>query len=268
MGKKKTILLSTRGRQMIDTTKLCSTLLLILSLTGSLCLSDNPIAPTPAVAKSVQSTTSASNIYSRVNPAVVTVRVNQGHGSGFIINRNGYIVTNAHVVHGASSVVTVMMSDARTEYAADVVGFAKNGVDLALLKIKRRGKLPTVNLGDARSIKVGDTVYAIGTPQYEFLHNTMTRGIVSSFRPEMGAIQIDAGISHGNSGGPLLNERGEVIGVNSWGLKTPIVCADDPSKICGISSGNVGLNLSISIDVVKQFLADFQRGNLSPTATI
>ncbi len=253
---------------MIDTTKLCSTLLLTLSLTGSLATADLPIAPTPAVAKSVRATASASSIYSRVNPAVVTVRVNQGHGSGFIISDDGYVVTNAHVVQGASSVVTVMMADGRTEIAADVVGFAKNKVDLALLKINRRGKLPTVTLGDARSIKVGDTVYAIGTPRYEDLHNTMTRGIVSSLRPEMGAIQIDAAINGGNSGGPLLNEWGEVIGVNSWGLITAVACADDPKKICGKSSGNVGLNLSISVDLVKQFLGDFQRGDLSPTATI
>jgi serine protease Do len=252
---------------MINTTKLCSTLLSI-GLTGSLCFADNPFALTPAVAKSVQSTTSASSIYSRVNPAVVTVRWNRGHGSGFIVSGDGYVVTNAHVVQDASSVVTVMMSDGRTEYAADVVGFAKNGVDLALLKINRRGKLPTVKLGDARSIKVGDTVYAIGTPRYEDLHNTMTRGIVSSFRPDMGAIQIDAAINNGNSGGPLLNERGEVIGVNTWGLVTHIPCTDEPSKICGTSNGNVGLNLSISVDIVKKFLGDFQRGGLSAKATI
>ena len=240
-------------------------LLTILSLTGSLFIASNT-TPTPAVAKSVQSA-SATNIYERVNPAVVTVRVNEGHGSGFIVSTDGYIVTNAHVVKGASSVVTVMMADGKTELTADVVGFAKDGVDLALLKINGKRKLPTVKFGNARSVKVGDTVYAIGTPRFEELHNTLTRGIVSGIRENGSSLQIDASINSGNSGGPLLNDRGEVIGVNSWGLTSVIRCADDPTKICGKSSGNVGLNLSISVNVVQQFLANIRRGNFSPVAT-
>lgn len=253
---------------MTNATKLCSTLLLTLSLTASLFIVGNTTASTPAIAKSVRVASAASDIYARVNPAVVTVRVNEGHGSGFIVSADGYVVTNAHVVKGASSVVTVMMANGKTELTADVVGFAKGGVDLALLKINGQRKLPTVKLGNARSIKVGETVYAIGTPRFENLHNTLTRGIVSAIRENGGTIQIDASISGGNSGGPLLNDRGEVIGVNTAGYTSPVRCADDPNKICGTSTGNVGLNLSISVGLVKQFLADVQKGNISPIATI
>jgi serine protease Do len=251
----------------MNASKLCSTLLLTLSLTGSLSIVASIAAPTSAIAKSVR-VAAASDIYARVNPAVVTVRANEGHGSGFIISEDGYIVTNAHVAKGASSVITVMMADGETELTADVVGFAKDGIDLALLKINGRRKLPTVKLGNPESIKVGSTVYAIGTPRFEDLHNTLTRGIVSGIRENGGTIQIDASINQGNSGGPLLNERGEVIGVNTWVVATPIPCIDNPQEICGRSSGSVGLNLSIGISLVKQFLADFQKGNISPIATI
>ena len=250
---------------MMNATK-CSMLLMTLSLTGSLSIASNT-TPLPAVAKSVQSA-SATNIYERVNPAVVTVRVNEGHGSGFIISADGYIVTNAHVLKGASSIVTVMMADGKTELTADVVGFAKEGVDLALLKINGQRKLPTVKFGDARSIKVGDTVYAIGTPRVEELHNTLTRGIISGIRDNGDTLQIDASINSGNSGGPLLNERGEVIGVNSRIFTSVVLCADDPTKICGQGFGSAGLNLSISVGVVQQFLANVRQGNFSPVATI
>jgi serine protease Do len=247
---------------MMNTAQLYSTLLLALSLTGGMTIAS---IASPAVANTTESAT-AVNVYDRVNPAVVTVWVNQGHGSGFIVSADGYVVTNAHVVKGASSIVTVMMADGKTELAADVVGFGKDGLDLALLKINRRGKLPTVKLGNARSIKVGETVYAIGTPRKDEYHNSLTRGIVSGLQRENEMIQHDATMIGGNSGGPLLNERGEVIGVNTSGLWSRVICSD--GEICAKSDANTGINFAINVGVLQQFILDARRGNSSPIATI
>lgn len=245
----------------MNTAKLCSTLLLALSLTGGMAID----IVSPAVANSTEST-NAINVYDRVNPAVVTVWANKGQGSGFIVSADGYVVTNAHVVKGASSIVTVMMADGKTELAADVVGFGKDGLDLALLKINRRGKLPTVKLGNARSIKVGETVYAIGTPEKDELHNSLTRGIISGLRDNGARIQHDTTINGGNSGGPLLNASGEAIGVNTSGMTSRVIC--ESGEVCAINTGNTGVNYAISVGAVRQFIADARRGNISPIATI
>ena len=93
----------------------------------------------PAIAKTPVAST-ANRVYTKANPAVVTIRGIGGHGSGFIISADGYVITNAHVVKGQPAVVTLMMADGKTELPADVVGFGKNGLDLALLKINRRGR--------------------------------------------------------------------------------------------------------------------------------
>ena len=156
------------------------------------------------------------------------------------------------------------MADGKTKIPADVVGFAKGGVDLAVLKISGRHNLPMIKLGNSRSIEVGNQVYAIGTPFDEFNQNTFTMGIVSAMRT--GIIQHSASINPGNSGGPLLNRNGEVIGVNSSGPKPPVVCAD--GKQCGELLGNVGIGYAIEIDVVKRFIADIKSRNLSRVSTI
>jgi serine protease Do len=250
-----------REKPMMNTAKLYSTLLLALSLTGGMAISN---IASPAVANATESATGV-NVYDRVNPAVVTVWANQAQGSGFIVSADGYVVTNAHVVKGASSIVTVMMADGKTELAADVVGFGKDGLDLALLKINRRGKLPTVKLGDARSIKVGETVYAIGTPRKDELHNSLTRGIVSGVRDDGTRIQHDVTINGGNSGGPLINDRGEVIGVNTSGLTSDVIGQNGEIMI---NTGNIGINYAISVGLVRQFILDARQGNVSPVATI
>jgi serine protease Do len=207
----------------------------------------------PVVAKTASETT-ANSVYQRANPAVVTVRIGErSHGSGFIISKDGFVITNAHVAGGAPSVVTLMMADGKTEIPADVVGFAKGGVDLAILKINGRSNLPTVKLGTTRSIQVGDRVYAIGTPLFEANANTFTMGIVSALRSS-GVIQHSAAISPGNSGGPLLNGNGEVIGVNT--------------AISTISGGNEGIAFAVNVDDIKTLLADFKTGNLSSVSTL
>jgi len=140
----------------------------------------------------------------------------QGQGSGFIISQDGYVLTNAHVVAGGGE-VTVRLADAKREFKAKVVG-ADERTDIALLKIEAKG-LPTVKLGKAAALQPGEWVAAIGSP-FGF-ENTITAGIVSATGRSLPAetyvpfIQTDVAVNPGNSGGPLINLAGEVVGVNS-----------------------------------------------------
>ena len=139
-----------------------------------------------------------------------------GAGSGFIISKDGYIVTNNHVVDGATE-VTVTLAD-KQEYPAKVVGRDPK-TDIALVKIDPREPLTVASLGDSDRLRVGDWVVAVGNPFG--LSNTVTAGIVSAKDRVIGAgpyddfIQTDAPINPGNSGGPLFNLRGEVVGINT-----------------------------------------------------
>jgi serine protease Do len=178
------------------------------------------------------------------------------------------VITNAHVAAAGPGVVTLLMADGKTKISADVVGFAKGGVDLAVLKINGRHNLPTIKLGNSRSIEVGNQVYAIGTPFNEFNQNTFTMGIVSAMR--RGIIQHSASINPGNSGGPLLNGNGEVIGVNEAIYLPHVNCKDEDgneSEQCPKVEGNVGIAYAIEIDVVKRFIADIKSRNLSRVST-
>jgi serine protease Do len=172
---------------------------------------------------------SFAEIVERVNPAVVHITVvsmqqaadgtpgvaRRGEGSGFIIDAEGYILTNHHLVTSPER-IRVRLTD-RREFAATLVG-SDPSTDLALLKVKASG-LPTVRLGDSDHTKVGDWVCAIGNP-YRFDHS-VTVGVVSSLGRKIydasfdAYIQTDAAINPGNSGGPLINAKGEAIGVNS-----------------------------------------------------
>ncbi|HUI59842.1 MAG TPA: trypsin-like peptidase domain-containing protein, partial [Steroidobacteraceae bacterium] len=158
-----------------------------------------------------------------------------GEGSGFIVSADGTILTNAHVVNGASE-VTVRLTD-RREFTAKVVGVDTRS-DVAVIRIPARN-LPTVKIGDTRSLRVGEWVVAIGAP-FGF-ENSVTAGIVSAkgrTLPDSGYvpfIQTDVPINPGNSGGPLFNMRGEVVGINS--------------QIYTRSGGYQGVSFSIPIDV-------------------
>jgi serine protease Do len=158
-----------------------------------------------------------------------------GEGSGFIVSSDGTILTNAHVVNGASE-VTVRLTD-RREYTAKVVGVDTKS-DVAVIRIAAKN-LPTVKLGDTHNLKVGEWVVAIGAP-FGF-ENSVTAGIVSAkgrTLPDSGYvpfIQTDVPINPGNSGGPLFNMRGEVVGINS--------------QIYTRSGGYQGVSFSIPIDV-------------------
>src|SRR6202022_2118203 len=141
----------------------------------------------------------------------------EGQGSGFIIDKEGHILTNYHVIADARQVEVTLHN--RKKYRATVVGTDRSH-DLAVIQIQGPGLTPMV-LGDSRNLQVGQKVYAIGNPFG--LSGTMTRGIISSIRPVQEpdgmqideAIQTDAAINPGNSGGPLLNWHGEVIGINT-----------------------------------------------------
>jgi len=161
----------------------------------------------------------------------------RGEGSGFIISPDGVIMTNAHVVNGASE-VTVRLTD-RREYTAKVVGVDPKS-DIAIIRIGAKD-LPTVKLGDSRTLKVGEWVLAIGAP-FGF-ENSVTAGIVSAKGRTLESgyvpfIQTDVPINPGNSGGPLFNMRGEVVGINS--------------QIYSRSGGYMGVSFSIPIDVAMQ----------------
>ena len=139
-----------------------------------------------------------------------------GLGSGFIIDREGYIVTNNHVVDGADAIKVILKDE--TEYPATVIG-RDPITDIALVKVEAKDSLPTVTLGSSSDLKVGEWVAAIGSPFG--LQYTVTAGIVSAKGRVIGSgpyddfIQTDASINPGNSGGPLINMRGEVVGINT-----------------------------------------------------
>src|SRR5437868_8980683 len=168
----------------------------------------------------------------------------EGQGSGFIIDKDGHIVTNYHVIADAQQVEVTMHN--RKKYRATVVG-TDPAHDLAVIQIKAPDLTPAV-LGDSRNLKVGQKVYAIGNPFG--LSGTMTRGIVSSIRPVREpngstideAIQTDAAINPGNSGGPLLNWHGEVIGINTMILSSV--------------NQDAGIGFAIPINTAKAVLND------------
>lgn len=162
--------------------------------------------------------------------------VQRGVGSGFIISDDGYVMTNAHVVEGADE-VTVTLTD-RREFKAKVLGADKRS-DVALLKVEARN-LPSLRIGDSNRIRVGEWVIAIGSPFN--LENTVTAGIISAKARDTGEylplIQSDVAVNPGNSGGPLINMRGEVIGINS--------------QIATLSGAYNGISFAVPIDEVMR----------------
>jgi S1-C subfamily serine protease len=218
-----------------------------------------PVAPTELTSDE----RSIVEVYRRASPAVVNVTTRtvefdffygtvpvEGTGSGFIINQDGTIVTNHHVVAEAQQ-IQVTLAD-RSSFEARVVGSDPIS-DLAVLRIKPgTHKLPTVPLGDSDQLQVGQTVLAIGNP-FGF-QGTLTKGVISALertiRTESGAlldeaIQTDAAINRGNSGGPLLDSQGRVIGVNTV-IFTP-------------SGGSIGIGFSTPVNTLKFVLNDLVR---------
>jgi len=165
-----------------------------------------------------------------------------GQGSGFIIDKSGYIVTNNHVVENADK-ITVVLKD-ETQHNAQVIGLDPV-TDIALIKIDTKKSLPTVELGSSADLRVGEWVAAIGSPFG--LEYTVTAGIVSAKGRVIGSgpyddfIQTDASINPGNSGGPLINMQGEVVGINTM-----------------IIAGGQGIGFAIPVDQVKGIIAQLK----------
>jgi len=173
----------------------------------------------------------------------------QGLGSGFIISKDGQIVTNHHVVDGAETVV-VKLSDGRS-FDAKVVG-SDPMTDIALIKIEVDVDLPVVAFGKSGALRVGDEVVAVGNPFG--LGGTVTSGIVSALSRNINAgpfddfIQTDASINRGNSGGPLFDNDGQVIGVNT--------------AILSPGGGSVGIGFAVPSDLVQTIVADLEDDGL------
>jgi len=213
---------------------------------------------------------SVSEIYKRVSPGVVEVLATssasnsspfpfqggqqEAQGSGFVYDAQGHVITNEHVIDGATS-VTVRFPNGST-YKAHVVG-SDASTDLAVLKVDAPSSvLHPLALGDSSSLQVGDGVVAIGSPFG--LENSVTSGIVSGLERQItapnnfaidGAIQTDAAINHGNSGGPLLDTSGQVIGVTS--------------QIKSDSGGNEGVGFAIPSNTVRSIASQLiQSGSI------
>jgi S1-C subfamily serine protease len=224
----------------------------------------SPLTLTEAQAAPEYTNTELNNIsvYKRVVPSVVNITSTtttldffygyvpaEGQGSGFVLDKQGHILTNYHVVANARN-IEVQTYD-KHRYTAQVIG-SDRFHDLALLQIKAQDLTPAV-LSSSRDLQVGQQVYAIGNPFG--LSGTMTTGIISAIRSVKGmegggpienAIQTDAAINPGNSGGPLLNSHGEVIGINS------MIAQNGAEQ-------NAGIGFAIPIDTAKAVLSDFQK---------
>ena len=211
---------------------------------------------TSSTATSTQASSTAETVYKQVSPGVVTITATvssgsrgsgQAIGSGIVLDTNGNILTNAHVIAGARQ-IQVTFSDGQTVNAT-LVG-SNTTADLAVIRVS----VAASSLGNSDSVGVGDAVYAIGSPFG--LSGSFSQGIISNLKQSgatsngdnlSGLIQTDAAINPGNSGGPLVNTQGEVIGVNT-SIESPV-------------DGNVGVGFAIPINQVKQLLSALEGGS-------
>lgn len=180
----------------------------------------------------------------------------QSLGSGFVVEKSGYILTNNHVIEKADEIIVTFgdgsASNIDKQYKAKVIG-ADPKTDVALIKIEGDHDFPALNLGNSNTLEVGEWVMAIGNP-FGFA-KSVTVGVVSAKGRAIGAgpydnfIQTDASINPGNSGGPLLNVAGEVVGINT-------------AIYTGGSQGNIGIGFSIPISTVKGLYEDLKKGEI------
>lgn len=238
-----------------------------------------------------------SSVVSKVSPSVVSVLTTQpsttpyygasqqdGAGTGIIIGKDGYIITNKHVIDGATT-VGVVLADGTTYENVQVVGTDPLN-DVAFLKVAGVSNLPTAELGDSTSVRVGQSVIAIGNSLGQY-QNTVTSGIISGTGRPVSAqggtgsavenltdlIQTDAAINPGNSGGPLLNLKGQVIGINTavaqnaQGIGFSIPIGSTKGLIKEVLAGNgvnrayLGVNyIPITADVARHYSLSIKQG--------
>jgi putative serine protease PepD len=235
---------------------------------GAVVVNQATDAPAPAAERSPSGRTqlvshngTAKEVYDGAKDAVAFISAasaeGQGTGSGFVVSPDGLIVTNQHVVDGAQQVAVKIGTDGE-QLPAEIVGVDASQ-DLALLDVDAED-LPTLPLGDSSGVEVGDATYAIGNPYG--LDHTLTTGVVSALGRDLqapngetisGGIQTDAALNPGNSGGPLLDGDGEVIGVNAQ-------IATGGTE----GGGNVGIGFAIPADTVEQFVESARGGQLEP----
>lgn len=223
-----------------------------------------------ATANAVGTARTVGAIYKEASPGVVSIRARvkaanndffggegpgggSASGTGFVISKDGYVVTNAHVVDGHQGDVTVTFNDDRS-ISGKVVG-QDSSSDVAVIKVDPKAHdLKPLPLGDSSKVAVGDPVIAIGSPYG--LDQSVTSGIVSALQRTIRApngfsidnvLQTDAAINPGNSGGPLLNDRGQVIGINSQ-IATG-----------GGSGGNVGIGFAVPVNRAKKIIPDLEK---------
>jgi putative serine protease PepD len=214
----------------------------------------------------------ATQIYQRDSAGVVAIKAvtseGEDEGTGIVLNDKGLILTNDHVIKGATSLTVDASGSSQKTTSAKIVGVEANQ-DLALIEVDPSGLgLTPLTLASSSSLEVGDTVYALGTPYG--LEETFTKGIVSALSREIaapdgakitGAIQTDAALNPGNSGGPLLDEQGEVIGVNSQ-------IASDAAEAEGSQPGSTGVGFAISSNTVAAAVKKIEAGEGVSAASV
>jgi putative serine protease PepD len=232
----------------VATAATCLAIFVLVSPPGP-STSSAPTTPTSTV--SMRPSTSLADLYARSQDAVAYVQTQKGSGSGFLVSKSGQIVTNEHVVDGASR-VTVRFGEHGRALPARVVGEDATD-DLAVLDVADSAvaKITPLTLGTSSGLRVGQSAIAIGSPFG--LSGTLTSGVVSALGRDIqspnghtisGVVQTDAAINPGNSGGPLLDATGQVIGINS--------------QIASQSGANSGVGFAIPVDTVRRVLTNLE----------
>ena len=182
------------------------------------------------------------SLYKKINPAIVCIdsQIKKGMscGTGCIIDKSGLILTSAHVIDSGKNIVVTMFNG--QNYDAKVVKRFDENDDIVILKISAPMELKTVKFGNSEKIKVGQKVLAIGNP-FGF-NGTLTQGIISRIDYVKNRIQTDAAINPGSSGGPLLNKKGEIIGINQ--------AIFNPDN----NISNIGIGFAIPINSIKEYM--------------
>jgi serine protease Do len=207
----------------------------------------NPVFPT-VIAQTRNDEQVTIDVYRVASPAVVTISAGRSSGSGSIVSPEGLVLTNNHVIRNVRGGVVSVSTNAGKRYTGQVIATDPEN-DLALVRLNTSDRFPTVRISNPQNIQVGQRVFAIGSPFG--LSGTLTTGILSRIGRN-GDLQTDAALNPGNSGGPLLNSRGELIGVNKAILST--------------GGGNIGIGFATSVVIAKDFIEQ-NRNKTAPSPT-